>query len=375
MKIGFDAKRAFVNRAGLGTYSRNTLTALQKYYPSSQYILYTPALRTDLFKQYPFFDIRTPHDPLSRLFKPLWRSFGMVSSICKEKPDLFHGLSNELPYWIGNTGIPAVVTIHDLIFINFPGLYKAADRWIYYRKVRHACHFAKKIIATSRQTRNDLINHLAVDPGKVEVLYQSISERFFLNHYAEDQEEVLKRYHLPEQFILTVGTVEPRKNQLGVLKALHAGKVDLPYVIVGKPTLYTEQIIEYAEQNGLGNQVIMLTDVPDFDLPAFYRKAMIMVYLSHYEGFGLPVIEAMACGCPVITSTVSCLPEIGGEAAAYCNPDDQETLSDLLLKIAGNTSLAGEMAVKGRQRALMFQPEGRTDALMAFYRNVLNQHG
>ncbi len=371
MKIGFDAKRAFLNRAGLGTYSRNTLTALQKYHPEHQYLLYTPTLRTDLFKQYPFFEIRTPSDPFSRLFKPLWRSFGMVASLRKETPDLFHGLSNELPVWIGSSGIPAVVTIHDLIFLNFPGLYKTADRFVYYKKVRYASRNAARIIATSQQTRNDLINHMGVDPAKVEVLYQSISERFFLNYYADDQDDVLKRYHLPDQFILTVGTVEPRKNQLGVLRALHAGKIDLPYVIVGRQTLYTEQIVEYAEKHHLAGRVILLKDVPDFDLPAFYRKAACMVYLSHYEGFGLPVIEAMACGCPVVTSSVSCLPEIGGEAAAYCNPDDQETLAGLVGNICSTSALAREMGEKGRRRAQLFHPEGRIDALIAFYKRVL----
>jgi glycosyltransferase involved in cell wall biosynthesis len=209
-----------------------------------------------------------------------------------------------------------------------------------------------------------------VDPEKVEVIYQSISERFFLNYYLEDYGDVLNRYKLPEEFILTVGTIEPRKNQLGVLRALHSSKIDIPYVIVGKSTPYTQQILDYAEINGIEKQIFILNNVPDYDLPALYLQARCLVYLSHYEGFGLPVIEAMACGCPVITSSVSCLPEIGGDAALYCNPDDQEAIGRLISQILNNAGLAREMSQKGKKRALMFHPEGRIDALMAFYYKV-----
>jgi glycosyltransferase involved in cell wall biosynthesis len=371
MRIGFDAKRAFLNKAGLGNYSRNTLVALQKYYPQHQYALFTPVLKTDLFKEYLFFDITTPDNRISRLLNSLWRSFFMTRIIRKKRLDLFHGLSNELPHGIHKTGIPAVVTIHDLIFMNFPGLYKAVDRKIYYEKVKYACSAANRIIATSKQTRNDLIHHLSVDPEKVEVIYQSISERFFLNYYQEDSGDVLKRYKLPQKYILTVGTIEPRKNQLGVVRAIHHSKIDIAYVIVGKSTPYTQQILEYAENNGIRNQIFILNNVPDYDLPALYLQALCLVYLSHYEGFGLPVIEAMASGCPVITSSVSCLPEIGGDAALYCNPDDQEAIGRLISQILNNSGLAKEMSLKGKKRAMMFHPEGRIDALMAFYNKVL----
>jgi glycosyltransferase involved in cell wall biosynthesis len=370
MKIGFDAKRAFLNEAGLGTYSRNTLVALQKYYPQNQYTLFTPAYRTDLFKEYMFFDIVKPENFLSKTFNPIWRSFFLSQNITKNKPDLFHGLSNELPAGIHRSNIPAVVTIHDLIFMNFPGFYKSLDRKIYYEKVKYACKAAQRIIAISKQTQSDLIHHLGVNPEKVEVIYQNISERFFLNHYVEDADEVLARYHLPSKFILTVGTIEHRKNQLKVIKALHRYGIDIPYVIVGRATPYTDEIRAYIAENRLKDKVIILNKVPDFDLPALYQQALCLVYLSHYEGFGLPVVEAMACGCPVITSSVSSLPEIGGDAALYCNPDDEECLASLISKVAGNLSLRKEMTEKGKKQARMFHPESRIDLLMAFYRKV-----
>ncbi len=374
MRIGFDAKRAFLNKAGLGNYSRNTLVALKKYYPEHQYLLFTPEFRTDLFKEYPFFESVHPSDRSLALYKSFWRSYLMAGKIKKSGLDLFHGLSNELPNGIQRTRIPAVVTIHDLIFMNFPGLYKAVDRKIYFEKVKYACKVANRIIATSRQTRNDLIYHLGADPDKVEVIYQSISERFYLNHFIEDTDQVLKRYKLPPRFILTVGTIEQRKNQLGVLRALHNGKVDIPYVMVGKSTLYTELILEYIQKYDLQGKVYVLHNVPDFELPAFYQKAECLVYLSHYEGFGLPIVEAMASGCPVITSSVSSLPEIGGDAALYCNPDDEEAIARLISRVTGNPALAKDMSQRGKKRAMDFHPEGRIDALMTFYKKVVD-HG
>lgn len=371
MRIGFDAKRAFLNKAGLGNYSRNTLAGLNKYFPQNQYVLFTPEVQSGLFKEHLFFETVAPDNKLKRLVNSYWRAFLLTGEINRNNLDLFHGLSNELPAGIHKSKVPAVVTIHDLIFLNLPGLYRTLDRKIYFRKVKYACEAAQRIIATSKQTRNDLIYHLGVGEEKIEVIYQSISERFFMGHYIEEVDTVLKRYKLPGNFILTVGTIEERKNQLGVLHALHRSGLDMPYVIVGKPTLYMEQIIGYAEKHHLRDRLFILTNVPDFDLPALYQKASCMVYLSHYEGFGLPIIEAMACGCPVITSSVSSLPEIGGDAALYCNPNDQEAVERTILKVVENPALARDMSQKGKKRARTFHPEGRIEALMAFYQNVV----
>jgi glycosyltransferase involved in cell wall biosynthesis len=310
---------------------------------------------------------------LFKVFNALWRSFYLSGKIRKYGLDLFHGLSNELPSGIHKTGIPSVVTIHDLIFMNFPGLYKAIDRKIYYEKVRYASSAATRIIATSQQTRSDLIHHLQVEPSKIEVIYQSISERFFLNYYINDLDDVRRKYQLPEHFILTVGTIEPRKNQLGVLEALHRYQLDIPYVIVGRSTAYERKIRDYVSGHKLQGKVFILHNVPDYDLPAIYHQASCMVYLSHYEGFGLPLVEAMACGCPVITSSVSSLPEIGNDAALYCNPNDEEAVARLIDKVISNPVFAREIAQKGKKRAQLFHPEGRTHALMSFYKSVL-QH-
>lgn len=370
MRIGYDAKRAFLNQAGLGNYSRNTLSALQKYFPQHDYILYTPELRTDLFKEYPLFEIKTPESWYSRLFKSYWRNFVISHTLKEQRLDLFHGLSNELPSGIHKTGVPSVVTIHDLIFMNFPLWYKRIDRKIYLEKVKYACAVANKVVAISNHTRDDLIRQLDVSPDRIEVIYQSISERYFFHSVREQMDDVLTKYNLPSRFILTVGTIEPRKNQLSVLKAINQHDLGIPYVIVGKSTTYKQQIVEYINMNRLSDQVYFLHDVPDADLPALYQLALCMVYLSHYEGFGLPVVEAMASGCPVIASSVSCLPEIGADAALYCEPNDEKAIGEMIRKLADDEELQQSLSGRGKQRSQFFHPEYRVNAMMDLYKQV-----
>lgn len=371
MIIGFDAKRAFVNRAGLGNYSRNTLASLNKYFPQHSYVLFTSEFRTKLFKEYPLFDIVAPASRFCRIFGSYWRSFVLTRKLRERNIQLFHGLSNELPAGIHKTGIPSVVTIHDLIFMSFPMWYKRIDRRIYLEKVKYACANATKIIAISESTRKDLIRQLDVDPSKIEVIYQSISERFFFNSVKDYNNEVLAKFNLPEHYLLTVGTVEPRKNHLAVLKAIHQYNLDIAYVIVGKATPYKDELVKYITLNRLGNKVYFLHDVSDSDIPSLYQQATCMVYLSHYEGFGLPVVEAMASGCPVIASSVSCLPEIGAEAALYCDPNDEAGLGQQLIDIMGSQELTASMKEKGKKRAQFFHPENRVNALMRLYMDLV----
>lgn len=369
MKIGFDAKRAFLNSSGLGNYSRNTLNALQNYYPENQYVLFTPQIKKELFPNYNQFDVISPDSSLSKIFKSLWRNFSVSRQLQNHDIDLFHGLSNELPDRIHKSEVLSVVTIHDLIFMRFPQFYKAIDRKIYYSKVKYACSAANKIIAISNQTKDDLINYFKVNPEKIELIYQSISPVFFEK---QKPENIISKYNLDNKYILAVGTNEKRKNQLALLKAVHSKSIKTQIIFVGKPTSYTFELVKFIDENKMDEQVRFLNNIPRRDLAGLYQKAILSVYISMFEGFGLPVIESMASGCPVITSNISCLPETAGGAAVLCDPKNIKKIGENIKKIIENNSFRKEIIDKGTKRAKMFHPEKYSQNLISLYSEIID---
>jgi glycosyltransferase involved in cell wall biosynthesis len=368
MRIGFDAKRAFLNASGLGNYSRNTINALNQYSKNNQFVLYTPKIEDKLFENYKQFEVYSPESALAKIFKPLWRSYS-AKRLKKHQIDIFHGLSNELPYGIHSTKVPAVVTIHDLIFMRFPEFYKTLDREIYRSKVKYACSSAHKIIAISEQTKEDIIRFLNVDANKIEVVYQSVSPVFFEHNNSEN---LRTKYNLSKQFILSVGTLEPRKNQLTILKALHSEKTDTQIVFIGKSTSYIKRLHDFINVNNLSRQVKFLNNIPENDLAGLYKMARLSVYISHFEGFGLPVIESMASGCPVITSNVSCLPETAGDAAILCAPGNFTELGKQIKLTIEDEKIRSELIQKGNERARLFHPEYFSEKMISLYTGLLS---
>ncbi len=368
MRIGFDAKRAFLNASGLGNYSRNTINALHQYNPENQLILFTPEIKNELFSNYSQFEVVSPQNRMFRIYSSFWRNF-MVSRELKTRGiDIFHGLSNELPKGIHKTEIPSVVTIHDLIFIRFPEFYKAIDSKIYFSKVKYACSSAQKIIAISEQTRDDIIRFFHVDSNKIEVVYQSVSPVFFERG---NSETLRSKYNLKKQFILSVGTHEPRKNQLSLLKAIKSEKLDIQVVFVGKHTSYTKKMNRFISENKMEDQVNFLNGISENDLAGLYRLATLSVYISFFEGFGLPVIESMASGCPVITSNVSCLPETAGGAAVLCAPNDTNDLGKQIKSLLENEINRMGLVEQGLERAKIFHPEHYSKKMISLYNEIL----
>ena len=367
MIIGFDAKRAFLNSSGLGNYSRNTLKALHDYFPDNKYVLFTPEIKEDLFHNYNQFDVISPDSSVNKIFRSLWRSFSLSGQLKKHELDCFHGLSNELPDGIHKTEVPSVVTIHDLIFMRYPQFYKPIDRKIYYAKVKYACKTANKIIAISEQTRSDIIEYFKVNPEKIELIYQSISPRF----YNKQNVDIYSKYDISGDYILCVGTLEPRKNQLAILKAVYEKKIKNQVVFIGRPTDYSAEVLKYVSINKMEKQVKLLTNMPRKDLVAVFQNAKLSVYISLFEGFGLPVIESMASGCPVITSNVSCLPETAGGAAILSSPDNIDELGDKIENVLENDSLRNVLIKKGLERAKFFHPEYFSQKMISLYSNLI----
>ncbi len=371
LRIGFDAKRAFNNHTGLGNYSRFILSSLLQYRKDSELLLFTP--KTDPAYENLFLDDKrvsriTPKGIIGKSFPAAWRSFTMATELEKYHADVFHGLSNELPLGIGKFKGKKVVTIHDLIFIRYPDYYNNIDRYIYTRKFKTACDTADVVIATSAQTKSDIVDFFKIDPKKVTVLFQNCDARFDREIGIEEKLRIKNTYKLPEQFILCVGTIEQRKNQLTVLKAFHqAGIKDMHLVFVGRQTDYAKELTDYIALNTLQKKVQLIDFVAMDDLPGIYQHAELFVYASEFEGFGIPVVEAFRSKVPVILSNSSSLSEVGGEGAIYFTPNKVDELTALLQNLHGNDSVKKSIVEKGCNRLVDFDPEDLMEQLMRIY--------
>lgn len=374
MKIGFDAKRAFFNTSGLGNYSRSILLLLQQYYPDNEYFLYTPSLKNSLFfqeKELPF-KVKQPGTTLSRIFSSYWRSMSMSKDLQKDKLNLFHGLSNELPSDILKSTTKSIVTIHDLIFLRFPHFFSAVDNQIYLRKFKHACKNADRIIAVSEQTKHDIVNFFQINPNKINVAYQGCGQQFWHKVTNAKKEEVHKRYNLPKKYILNVGTIEPRKNMYNLIYSLLYAQHDATIISIGRAVpSYMKELQELIRKKNLQHRVSFLHNVPNEDLPAIYQQASLFVYPSYFEGFGIPILEAMVSDIPVITSSGSCFSETGGNAARYINPNNPEEIAIHSDEILGNKHLQQDMITKGRLHAQNFSDKSVVNSIMEVYKLTL----
>jgi glycosyltransferase involved in cell wall biosynthesis len=373
MKIGYDAKRAFFNNTGLGNYSRWLVKAMAYFHPENSYFLYTPKNKPNSRLSF-LGDHSNVYTitPKSKFFTSLWRSKGVVNDLKRDGIELYHGLSHELPSGIGQSGIPAVVTIHDLIFIRFPKQFGWFNCQIYLAKIKHACKVANKIIAISEKTKNDLIELLNIEADKIEVIYQGCDLAFGITQTPEQKTAVQSKYNLPAKFLLSVGTIEERKNLLLIAKALKNIQNDIPLVVIGKTTKYTDQVNAYLAANNLTNRVIFLKDVTFDELPAIYQLASIFIYPSRYEGFGIPILEALNSGTPVIAATGSCLEDAGGPDSIYINPDDAMALAEKVNLIFADDKLRQAMITKGLEYAANFYDHKLALQLQQLYQNTLN---
>jgi glycosyltransferase involved in cell wall biosynthesis len=370
MKIGYDAKRAFLNNTGLGNYSRWLVKALAQYHPENTYYLYTPKIKPNprLNSLSELSNVKTV-TPIGKLIKSWWRSKGIMEDLQRDGIDVYHGLSHELPIGIGESGIKSVVTVHDLIFMRFPEQFGQISRTIYRLKVAKACTVADKIIAISKRTKDDLIELLDVDPAKIKVIYQGCDPIFKVEQSAGQKKIVAQKYNLPAEFILSVGTIEERKNLLLLVKALPTVE-NIPLVVVGKPTKYLKSVKAYLSANNLNDRVIFLHGVEFADLPAIYQLANVFVYPSRYEGFGIPVLEAITSGTPIIAAKGSCLEEAGGNCSVYVDPNDPIDLADKINAILNNEQLREKMIAKGKEYSLNFEDAKLANQLMQLYNNL-----
>lgn len=370
MNIAFDAKRAFLNTSGLGNYARTLVKTLHHYHPDHQYTLFTPRTAENAFYKHisgsKNITLVQPQGFIDKKLSSRWRSYAITGLLAEKHIDVYHGLSNELPFNIHNFKGKKIVTIHDLIFLRFPELYPIIDSKIYNKKFRHACDAADVIIAISEETKRDIEKFYFIPSEKIKVIYQSCDESYYSAPSEQAEQQVIEKHNLPADFLLYVGTIEERKNLLTLIKALKQVK-DIPLVIVGKKKKYFDTVMEYVQKNNLQNRVLVLENVSSDDLPVLYRLAKVFVYPSIFEGFGIPIVEALVSKTPVITTKGGCFPEAGGPDSIYIDPTNENELAEKLTTLLGSESMRNQMAEKGFEYAQKFHPANITKQLIELY--------
>lgn len=371
MKIGFEAKRVFHNKTGLGNYSRDLIRILSKFYPDDVYYLYNPkSAKTSLFNvnNINVFEI-FPSSKILKFFKNYWRQFAVVQDLKMKNIQLFHGLSGELPLGLKKHNIKSVVTIHDLIFMRYPELYSFFDRKIHYLKFKKAAQDADRIIAISEQTKNDIIHFLHIESHKIKVIYQGCQEVFKKDYNEEFKKSVLRKYNISNAYILNVGTIEERKNALTIVKALKETTVDL--ILIGKQKKYAQKIHDFISKHQLENRVHFLQGVTSEELAVFYQMASIFIYPSVFEGFGIPIIEALFSKVPVITTNSGVFPEAGGPFSYYINPTDEFELIEKINWIFSNPDQVKINVDKSYEFVQKFRDENIVSEIHKVYQDLV----
>lgn len=322
MMIGFDGSRAFkADKTGTETYSYQLLTALAKLDKKHQYIVYIrPGVEVGRWPEN--FHFKTIN------FSRWWTQVGLAAKTFTDSLDLLFIPAHTLPI-IRKPGLKTVITVHDLGSEYLPAMHQVKQRLYLSFMQKFQLKTASKIIAVSKATKQDLINRIGIEPNKITVIYEGYDEKLFRPikslSRAKSRDDILvnslRQYGLDrDKYFVFVGTVQPRKNLARLIEAfaLLGGKLRL--VIAGQKGWLSDEIYLLPKKLGIEARVKFLGYVPEKDLPALYSQALALVFPSLFEGFGLPILEAQACGCPVITSKVSSMPEVAGKGAVYVNP-------------------------------------------------------
>ena len=374
MRLGFDGKRATQNFRGLGNYSRGIIEGLLQY-SSEELFLYSPPVKNDRAVNWlesqksPKLHLREPKGFISKAAPSLWRSYSINNDLKKDHLDLYHGLSHEIPYAVNSSVRKSTVTMHDLIFMRYPEFFPLIDRMTYKRKFTYACKQADQVIAICEQTKRDLIEFLNVDEKKIVIHYQSCDPFFYEKREFHEIKDFMRKHQFERPFILNVGAFEERKNQLALIEAfaLASHKIEQDLVLIGSGKAYLEECKALVEKLKITNRVRFLSNIPFAELPLFYQAADLFCFPSHFEGFGLPIVEALFSQTPVITSFGSCFPESAGPDSVYVDPKSIKDISDKIVQVLGDVNLQETMISKSYEFVQRFHRKQVTHNLLECY--------
>ncbi len=353
MNIGIDANEANVlSRVGISEYAYQILIKLYAFREvNDNDYNYTIYLKSDPLEHLPNKTSWWNY----KVVKPskLWTQIGLPIHLIttSRKPDVFLTLTHYGPRF---SRIPTIVSVMDLSYLHYPQTFKKNDLYQLTKWTEYSVKKAKKVITISNSSKNDIIKYYKVRPEKVKVVHLGLKN---LSMNAPSEKD-LKEFGVNQKFILFVGTLQPRKNISRLIEAFSRLPKEISsdhqLVIIGKKGWLYEDILSAPEKYNVKDKVVFLDYISDEDLPNFYRKAEVFVLPSLYEGFGLPVLEAMRYGCPVITSNVSSLPEAGGDAAQYFEPEDVDDIKKSIEKVLTDRSLREKMIERGREHYKKF---------------------
>lgn len=367
MRIGIDARLVYYHQAGIGQYILRLTQALAQIDREDQFIVFKSRKdKTLIIDHQPNFknmQLWTPsHHPLERL--------AMSVELLPFALDVLHSPDFIPP---SRTRFPSVITVHDLAFLLYPR-FLTRESARYYGQVDLAARYADHIIAVSESTKRDTVRLLGVPANKITVIYEAAHPLFTPMTNPVELARVREYYHLPNNFILFVSTIEPRKNLPTLLRAFKRlrdnYKSDAILAIAGNRGWLFEEVYKLVEELNLGGSIRFLGGVPNEQLVYLYNAAKLFVFPSFYEGFGLPPLEAMACGTPVVVSNVSSLPEVVGDAGMLVEPEDVEALTVAMWRVLSDEKLAQEMRTKGLKRAQTFSWQRTARETIAVYRKV-----
>jgi glycosyltransferase involved in cell wall biosynthesis len=367
MRIGIDYTAAARQRAGIGRYTRELVAALLRIESAHRYTLFAAigGLKTrdwrleilnlqSLLSDLQLRAVPITDDWLHRLWQRL-RLPIPVEAITGPL-DVFYSPDFVLPPTLRSTR--TLLTVHDLSFLHFPDAFVPSLRAYLERVVPRSVARADRVLADSASTRKDLIAHFGMAPEKVHVLYSGVGARFHPEKEPGEGERLWDKYGIESPYILSVGTLQPRKNYVRLIKAFASLQLaglpltNLQLAIAGGRGWLYEDILAEAQRHG--DRVRVLGFVDDADLPALLRSAALFAFPSLYEGFGIPLLEAMACGVPVVCSNASSLPEVAGDAALMVDPLDVDGLMQAMAHVLNGADLRREMVAKGLAQAERF---------------------
>lgn len=376
MRIGIEAQRLLrPHKHGMDIVALETIRALATCSQHEFVVFVKPDADRDGLPSAPNMEIvELPGGPY-----PVWEQYALPRAVKQYGIDLLHCTANTAPL---HCSVPLVLTLHDIIFLENQPL--RAGSWYQrfgnqYRRwnVPRIVAECERIITVSHFERQRIVDHLHLSPERVVAIWNAVSNQFHVIDDAEQIDNVRLKYKLPNEFIFFLGNTDPKKNVKGVLKALlglkQQGKLSLPVVISNLPAASLSDLLSEIDGESLANDIILCGYIPNYILPLVYNAATIFLCPSLRESFGLPILEAMACGTPVLTSSTSSMPEVAGDAALLVDPNSVEEMMTGIDRLIKQPTFRANLRTKGLQRAALFSWEATANKLLTVYENSLNQ--